>query len=311
MAWTDQLLLDLDGMAATQAVPMGPKTWYGVGGPAELLVRPRSIHELSTLLQRARELDKPVHVLGGGANLLVDDQGVPGLVIELTEPKFREMAVDGSVCRVGAGMDLMKLVLRLARQGLAGTETLAGIPGTVGGAIRMNAGGSLGEISQVLACALVMTREGTVVMRRRNELGFAYRHSNLDGDIVLEAELDLEHDDPHEMVRHVKQVFLFKRNTQPMGAASAGCAFKNPINPDHRRDDPSQPARLSAGKLIDQVGLKGHRIGSAQVSTQHANFIVVDPDGRAGDIQKLMAHIQHTVADRTGIQLEPEVVIWP
>ncbi len=283
-------------------VPLAPYTWYGVGGPAQVLAHPASVQQLSTLAARCHENAIPVHVLGSGANLLVRDEGVPGVVVMFDAPQFRNADVTpGRVC-AGAGYDLSRLVLQTAKAGLAGLECLAGIPASIGGAVRMNAGGIYGEIGQSIRRVQVMDATGQVYYRDRDDLVFSYRKTNIVARYILEVEFDLTEDDPDDLVKRVKEIFLYKKNSQPLAQNSAGCAFRNPLVNEER---------VSAGKLIDRAGLKGYRQGGAQVSTHHANFILADPGATAADVLAVLEHVEQVVLDRFGIQLEREVVVWP
>ncbi|MBI1337849.1 MAG: UDP-N-acetylmuramate dehydrogenase [Phycisphaera sp.] len=304
----DQLLKNLN-IPHERDVPLGPLTWYGVGGNARLLARPSSVQQLSSLVARAHELGIRVYVLGSGANLLVRDEGVDGLVIQLSDPHFKQMKIEGTKVTVGAGYDLAKLVLDTARAGLAGLECLAGVPASVGGAIRMNAGGAYGEIGPTVRRLQVMDASGHVYYRDSDDLVFSYRKTNIVARLILEAQLELEQDDPEELVRRVKEIFLVKKNSQPLADRSAGCAFKNPPAESFPEDSPH--AGWSAGKLIDTVGLKGFRIGGAEVSNRHANFVTVDKTACASDVLDVIDHVRTVVKDRFGVELEREVVVWP
>ena len=283
-------------------VPLGPRTWYGVGGNAHVVAHPSSVAQLSALVMQCHNHHWPMYVLGGGANLLVRDEGVCGVVVQLDAPSFGQVKIEGSHVIAGAGADLMKMVLQLAREGLAGLEVVAGIPGTVGGAVKMNAGGVYGEIGSFVCRVQVMAAGGHVYYRDRDDLEFGYRASNIVAPFILEVQFELDRDEPEPLMRRVKEIFFYKRNTQPLDQDSAGCAFKNP--PDQ--------VGATAGQLIDRAGLKGFSIGGARVSEVHANFIVVDKQTvRADDIYAVMNHVQEVVLAKSGIQLQREVVVWP
>lgn len=292
--------------------PLAPLTWYGVGGPAAILAHPSSVQQLGQLVSRCRERGVRTYTLGSGANLLVADEGVDGVVIRLDEPTFGSVQYDGPIVTAGAGCDLMDLVLETARRGLSGLEVMAGIPATVGGAVRMNAGGAYGEIGPTVRRIQVMSDAGQVYYRDRDDLIFGYRKSNIVAPFILEVEFELREDDPEELRKRVKEIFFYKKTTQPMAARSAGCAFKNPRHAMGETDEEnaSQPMP-SAGALIDRAGLKGHRIGGAEVSERHANFIFTHPGCTAADIRALMDHVQKTVQEKFGIALQREVVTWP
>ena len=312
------MLKDL-GIRHDTDVPIGEKmTWYGVGGRARVLAHPAGVAQLSALAARCHEQGVPVYVLGSGANLLIQDQGVPGVVIKLDDPSFSRFKIEGTKITVGAGMDLFKLVLECAKAGLAGLAHVAGIPASVGGAIRMNAGGAFGDIGSTVHKVQVMAENGQVYSRDRDDLVFGYRTTNIVAPYILDVEFDMDRADPQDIARRVMEIFLYKKNTQPMAENSAGCAFKNPsiIVPGHevQEEDDSPPPptqRVSAGKLIDQAGLKGHRVGGAEVSQRHGNFIFTHPGCIASDVLALMDHIRQTVLDHSGVSLEREVVVWP
>jgi UDP-N-acetylmuramate dehydrogenase len=307
----DDLLADLN-VRCEFNVPLAPLTWYGVGGPAAVIAHPANTQQLAAVAQRCHEAGVRTYVLGSGANLLVRDEGVPdGVVVRLDDPHWRDMKIDGNIVTVGAGYDLSKLVLETAKAGLGGLEALAGIPASVGGAIRMNAGGAYGEIGPTVRRLEVMSEGGQVFYRDRDDLVFTYRKSNIIARYILIAELELTPDDADQLMKQVKEVFLYKKTTQPLAEHSAGCAFKNPL----AEPEGGSTQRQSAGKLIDQAGLKGHRIGCAAVSDRHANFIYIDREStatpRADDVLALMDHVQATVREHHGVELEREVVVWP
>ncbi|MBV8781901.1 MAG: UDP-N-acetylmuramate dehydrogenase [Phycisphaerae bacterium] len=281
-----------------ERVPLKPLTWYKIGGPARYLIRPRSNEELAEAARRCVENDIRIYVLGLGANLLVDDAGVDGAVFRLDHEFFRRVKFDKTRVEVGAGVDMQKLLLRAVRQGLAGIECLAGIPGTVGGGVRMNAGGKFGDFGGVIASVTVMDAEGNVIERQRDDLVFDYRRTNIVAPFICSAVLELDEDDPDRIMRKTKEIWMYKRNSQPLNTKNAGCIFKNPRG-------------VSAGALIDQAGLKGMRVGGAAVSEKHANFIVAHPGCTSDDVTKLIKIIHDKVAERSEIELESEVKIWP
>jgi UDP-N-acetylmuramate dehydrogenase len=279
-------------------VPLAPHTWYKIGGPARWYVRPRTVEELQEAARRCLDNGVPVYVLGLGANLLVSDDGVDGAVFRLDHEYWRRAQFERGITDVGAGVDMQRLILRACRQGLAGIECLAGIPGTIGGGVRMNAGGKFGDIGAVVIRVQVMDMEGTVFERTKDDLVFDYRSTNISAPFILGATLELEEDDPHRILQRTKEIWMYKRNSQPLNTKNAGCIFKNPRG-------------VSAGALIDQAGLKGMRIGGAEVSAKHANFIIAHPGCRADDVLRLIKIVQEKVDERNQIQLEPEVRIWP
>ncbi|MDA0802765.1 MAG: UDP-N-acetylmuramate dehydrogenase, partial [Planctomycetota bacterium] len=274
---------------------------------ADLLVSPRSIDALEALVRRARDEDMPLRVLGKGANLLVLDDGVDGIVVTLDHACFQVLEMErgggSTLVRVGAGADLFKLMTDLARAGLAGMEHLAGIPGTVGGAVAMNAGGIYGDTAQSLHTVELVTPGGDRAVHPRTELSMAYRDGGLPAGVVARATFRVEPDDPAKVNARFREIFAWKKSRQPFGSATAGCMFKNPL--DSRSGD-----RVSAGLLIDRAGLKGLRVGGAVVSQVHGNFVAQDAGGTASDIAALADLVAARVLDHCGIQLEREVVFW-
>jgi UDP-N-acetylmuramate dehydrogenase len=279
-------------------VPLAPRTWYKIGGPARWFIQPRNSQELAKGVARCAENQIPMYVLGLGANLLVSDAGVNGAVFRLDAEHWRRVKYEQNIVEVGAGADMQKLVLRTVRQGLAGVECLAGIPGTLGGGVRMNAGGKFGDLGAIVTRVQVMDAEGVIFDRTKDDLVFDYRSTNIMAPFILGATLELEPDDPERIMQKTKEIWMFKRNSQPLNTKNCGCIFKNPRG-------------LSAGALIDQAGLKGLRIGGAEVSTKHANFIIAHPGCMADDVLKLIKIIREKVHDKNQIVLESEVKMWP
>lgn len=282
----------------TEHAPLAPRTWYKIGGPARWLIQPRNPQELSEAVLRCAENQIPIYVLGLGANLLVGDAGVNGAVFRLDADYWRRVKYEQNTVEVGAGADMQKLVLRTVRQGLAGVECLAGIPGTLGGGVRMNAGGKFGDLGAVVTRVQVMDAEGSIFERTKDDLVFDYRSTNISAPFILGATLELEEDDPERIMQKTKQIWMYKRNSQPLNTKNCGCIFKNPRG-------------LSAGALIDQACLKGLRIGGAEVSTKHANFIIAYPGCLADDVLKLVKIIREKVYEKNQLVLESEVKIWP
>tara|TARA_B100000959_G_scaffold214481_1_gene225772 strand:- start:5161 stop:6108 length:948 start_codon:yes stop_codon:yes gene_type:complete len=286
--------------------PIGAMTYYSVGGKADVLVTPRSTDALSLLLRRCYNSNVPFRVLGNGANLLVDDIGVDGVVVKLNHECFRtyrfnrEGPVDAM--HIMGGYDLSKAIMETARCGLDGLHVLAGIPASIGGAIRMNAGGSFGSISDTLSTVTCLTKAGELSTYRASDLGFEYRESKIPDPIIVSATFGLTPSDPIQIRKSVKDIFAWKKSRQPLSDTSAGCAFKNPLN--------NEGERISAGELIDKAGLKGLTIGGASVSQHHANFIVTTAKGTAQDVLSIMKEIHARVFNSSGIKLQNEVVVW-
>lgn len=277
--------------------PLAPRTWLKIGGPAEHFIEPRNPDELQRVVQCCFENEIPVRVLGGGSNLLVRDEGVRGAVIHVAGDEFSNIDVDDTRVRSGAAALLSRLISQTVKAGLAGMETLVGIPGTVGGALHGNAGGRGGDIGQFVKSVTVLTTRGETFTRTQDELSFGYRQSNIDELAVLEGEFQLQHEDPGVITRRMRKLWIMKKASQPLSFQSAGCIFKNPRG-------------LSAGALVEQTGLKGTRIGDAEISDRHANFIVTHPGATADDVLRLIDLARTKVAEQFGVDLELEIEIW-
>ncbi len=268
-----------------------------MGGRARYLFRPRDAEQLARLLTRARDEGAPVKVLGGGANVLISDDGVDGVVVRLDQPAFREVKRDRGRIEAGAGVDLMPLARECSDLGLSGLESMAGIPATLGGAVRMNAGGPRGEFGRVVREVRVLRPDGEIETWPHDRVGFGYRQSDLGDHIVLAVQLELVEDDPERVRGAFDENFAQKKRTQPLAEQSAGCVFKNPPGG-------------SAGALIDRAGLKGARIGGARVSERHANFIIAGEGATASDVLHLIDLIRERVRKVFDTELEIEIEVW-
>ena len=272
-------------------------TWLKVGGPAEYFVEPRSVEELAAVVRCCAETGVPCRVLGSGSNLLVRDEGVSGVVLRLTEESFGEITIEGTVVKVGAGVLLSHVISHSVRGGLVGLETLVGIPGTVGGALRGNAGGRSGDVGQNVQSVTVMTGSGEQFTRSEDELSFGYRHSSINELVVIDVTFALAEGDVDETLKRMRKLWIMRKATQPMAHQSAGCIFKNPRG-------------ISAGSLIEQAGLKGEKVGGAEVSDRHANFIVTSAEATAADVLALIERIRERVSEQCAVDLELEIGIW-
>jgi UDP-N-acetylmuramate dehydrogenase len=277
--------------------PLAGHTWFRLGGPAEYFAQPQSADQLAALVRRCREAEVAVRLLGGGSNVLVRDEGIKGVVVRLAAPPFTQIRVNKQTVTAGGGAKLGHVISTAVRDGLAGLEMLVGIPGTVGGALHGNSGTRSGDIGQWTWRATVMTRNGELQERNRQELVFAYRQSSLDELAILEAEFQLESDNPDELTKRMQKQWIVKKASQPLGHQSAGCIFKNPRG-------------MSAGMLIDQAGLKGTRVGGAEVSERHANFIVAEAGASSRDVLELIELVKRRVLEQLGIELDTEIEIW-
>ncbi len=291
------LLLDDFRDIVKRDEPLAPHTYFRLGGPAEFLVRPRTIEELTAIVTRCRQDSIPLHLLGGGCNLLVRDEGVKGIVVKLDEPAFTDVNIKGNLVDAGAGALLSSVITKTAKAELGGFEVLVGIPGTVGGSLRMNAGGRAGDIGQFTGFVTIMDWQGQIHVRRRDELEFNYRETNLDEPVILAGQFELEPDNPESIIKRMRKIWITKKASQPLGFQSAGCIFKNTRG-------------LSAGLLIEQTGLKGTKVGGAEVSERHANFFIANAGCTARDVLRLIDLVRSRVAERFGVELELEIKIW-
>ncbi|MCU4711728.1 UDP-N-acetylmuramate dehydrogenase [Bacillus cereus] len=273
-------------------------TTMKIGGPADILIVPKHVAGIEKTLQLVKQYKTKWTVIGRGSNLLVSDQGIEGVVIRLGEG-LDHLEVEKHKVRVGSGYPLIKLSTLLSRQGLAGLEFASGIPGSVGGAVYMNAGAHKSDISSVLSKALILFEDGTIDWLMNKELEFSYRASVLQTKrpgIVLEAEFQLQAGKREEIVRSMKNNKDYRRETQPWNHPCAGSVFRNPI--PH-----------FAGDLVEKAGLRGYRIGGAQISEMHGNFIVNTGGASAQDVLSLIELIKHTIKDKFDVDMHTEVEI--
>lgn len=276
-------------------VPLGSLTTYKVGGPARYFARVDDLAQLERVIESGLTRDYPLLVLGRGSNLVVSSSGFPGLVIFLGEG-FSFIRIEGQMVTAGAAVPLPRLARSTVEAGLSGLEFFVGIPGSVGGAVRQNAGCFGSETSDRLIEAALIDLT-TAVTRRSSpdDLELSYRHSNLtESDLVLEAVFSLQPGDPEKGLREIRRITRWRRDHQPGGTLNAGSVFKNP--PD-----------ASAGELIDELGLKGLRVGDVSVSDKHANFFVAGADATPEDIVALIDLVKDRVLESTGTNLETEI----
>jgi UDP-N-acetylmuramate dehydrogenase len=298
---TDEGLARLDALAAERGialerdVPLAPMTTLRVGGPADRFATPETVDELVDLLALATDASAPAFLLGKGSDLVVADAGMRGLVIRV---RAGRISVEGTTVRAETGASMTALAKRCAREGLAGFDWAISIPGTFGGAVWANAGAHDGEMAHVLGSVDIFDpRDGRRRTMRPTECGFAYRDSRFKHgpEVVLGGTIELEPGDPATITALIDEHQARRRATQPLADQNAGSVFRNPPG-DH------------AGRLIEAAGLKGHRIGTAQVSTLHANFIVTDRGiGLAADVRAVGDHVRRVVAERFGVELQYEI----
>ncbi len=276
------------------AEPLAKHTYFGIGGETTAYLEISSYSELAALARFQREWDVPIAVIGRGSNLLVSDKGFKGISIRLIG-ELAELEVDDNTVSIGAGLALPKLSKLMSQSGLSGVEFAFGIPGSVGGALIMNAGAWGSSFGDVVTDVTVMCETGEVEKLTHDEAKFEYRHSSLDNYFcVTGATIKLQHGDVDTITKQMQDFYKQKTATQPFAEENAGCIFKNPPGD-------------SAGRLIDISGLKGHRIGGAEVSKVHGNFILNIDNATAKDVLELVAHIQEQVRKETGISLQTEV----
>ncbi len=273
--------------------PMARHTSFRIGGKAEALFFPSDESDLITFLSILRKENKPYYLLGNGTNILVSDKGLKEVVIKVGKHLTGFFPQEG---RVMSGTPLPRFLNNISRLGLAGLENLAGIPGTVGGAIRMNAGIPLFSIGEALKAVKVFY-EGEVVWLKREEVTFSYRETSLGEAVILEAIFNLTPDSPYRIRERFQNALLRRRKSQPIKAYSAGCIFKN-------------PPFASAGELLDKAGAKGMRQGGAYVSRKHANFIINRGDATAEDVFLLIQRCKELVKEKFNIELQLEIQLW-
>lgn len=272
-------------------------TWLKIGGKAERFYSPTSREQLVSLVQCCVANKVPVKILGSGSNLLVSDGGVTGVVIKIADPLLNNVTVDGNTITAEGGALLSHVVSESVRANLAGLENLVGIPGTIGAAVAGNSGGRHGDVGKSVRSVEVMTHTGEIVVRKDDELTFAYRTSSITDLVVLSVTLELRPDESDDLTTRMKKIWIMKRATQPMADQSAGCIFRNPRG-------------LSAGALIEQCGLKDLSVGKARISDRHANFVVTEAGATSSEVQSLVDKIRAAVSEKFGVELELEIRQW-
>jgi UDP-N-acetylmuramate dehydrogenase len=289
----------------TANAPLAPLTTFGVGGPADWLVEIRSVEQLRQVVEAAAAAGQPVHVLGGGSNVLVSDRGVRGLVLRLRLTGVSQPAPDR--VRAEAGLTMNGLVRWMVGRGLAGLEAWAGTPGTVGGAIHGNAHYGGHDISEHVITVALVTPQGEWREEPASAMGFGYDTSRLfdTREIVVWADVKAGPGDPDALRAVARASLAHRKRTQPLHLPSAGCVFQNP---QPGRDVVPDGIPWSAGALVDRAGLKGAVSGGAMVSPTHANFIVADRTASAADIRALIDRARRDVFDQFGVQLREEIV---
>ncbi len=270
---------------------------FKIGGPAKYYLEPRDTRQLKLLLKSLNRDKIPILVIGAGSNILIDDNGIQALVLRLNSPCFRRISLDHHRLSAASGVSLSQIVKVSQRKGLSGLEFLSGIPGTLGGALAMNAGIPERNIGDLVENVRVMDYRGKIKTLNKEEIKFGYRTANLSKYIILNAQLKLVNKDKQEIKNSIKKYLNRRKSTQDLSSVSAGCIFKNPKG-------------NQAGRLIDLCGLKGKIIGDACISRIHANFILNLGNATARDVLRLMDLAKRQVKKKFNITLEPEIKIW-
>ena len=273
-------------------------TTMKIGGPADLFIEPTSIEGLKKTMQLVQKYRVNWRAIGRGSNLLVSDKGIEGVVIKLGN-NLKDMKLDGTQLTVGAGYSIVALAVLISKKGLSGLEFASGIPGSVGGAVYMNAGAHGSDISKILTEAHILFEDGSLQWLTNDEMEFSYRTSVLQKKrpgIVVEARFQLTEGDKEQIVAVMQKNKDYRKVTQPYDSPCAGSIFRNPL--PH-----------FAGKLIEEAGLKGFQIGGAQISEMHGNFIVNAGNAKAFDVLQLIEYVKKTIMEKYNIQMETEVEI--
>jgi UDP-N-acetylmuramate dehydrogenase len=278
--------------------PLAPYTLFKIGGPAEVMVQPRNVQELAAVVKRCYSRNLLLRILGAGCSVLVQDEGVRGVVLRLNGPPFTDIVAEGGRrLRAGCGASLGALIAAAARNKLSGLEHLVGMPGSVGGAIRLNAGDRAAEIGQFVQSVEILDSQGNQHTRERDDLRFTYRSSNLDDPVLLTAHFELEPDSTEHIVKRLRKAWIQRKAGHPFSYQAATRMFKNPPG-------------LSAGALIEQAGLVGTKVGGAQVNDRDPNYVVVEPGSSARDVLRILELVRKQVLDRFKVELEQEISVW-
>ena len=275
--------------------PMASHTTFRIGGPADYFVLPETVEELANVLKLCKEEQVPYFILGNGSNLLVGDKGFRGVVIQLYK-NFDGLQIEGTTVTAKAGAMLIRVAKESGRAGLTGLEFASGIPGTIGGAMVMNAGAYGGEMKDVVTAVTVLTKDGEIKTLTGEEMNFRYRGSVVEDEayIVLEAVMELQEGNLEEIQARIDELSVQRRTKQPIEFPSAGSTFK-------------RPEGYFAGKLIQDADLRGYQVGGAQVSEKHCGFVINAGGATAADVMQLMQDVSDKVQAQFGVALEPEV----
>jgi UDP-N-acetylmuramate dehydrogenase len=273
--------------------PLSKHTSFSIGGPAEYYADVNTLNELIGIRRAVTQHKLPYFFLGAGSNLLVADRGMRGLVLHL-QGDFRKLEISDTKVIAYAGAWMPTLAKQAADRGLAGAESLIGVPGTIGGGLVMNAGTRDGVLGDLVESIDALDEDGNMRTRPASELGFVYRHSSLQGAWIVRAALRLKAEDRTSIMARVDSYLQYRSRTQPLATSNCGSVFKNPPG-------------AAAAQLIEKAGFKGKSVGGARVSDRHANFIINENQAKASDVRELITQIQSSVLEQFGVQLEPEV----
>jgi UDP-N-acetylmuramate dehydrogenase len=287
--------------AVREAEPVGRYSTYRIGGPATVLL-PKTPEDVAAALRLTTDAGVSWFAVGLGSNILLPDEGLDALVIRMGKGLDR-IHREHDCWTIGAGLPAPLAARKTAEAGFAGLHIFVGVPGTVGGGVYMNAGCHGGDWSEVVQQVTVVDGAGNDAVLSRREIPFTYRRSGLDGRIVLETAVRLRPEAPERLEEAVAEMFEWRQKGTPFNQPCCGSVFKNPSGPSWKREDGPK----TAGQLIEAAGLKGHSIGGAQVSPMHANYFVNTGGATAGDVRRLIEHVQTVVAQKFGVRLELEV----
>ena len=277
--------------------PLAPYTHLRIGGPAENFLQPRTTDELRAVLRYCKTNDVPLRMLGGGFNLLVRDDPVPGVVMRLTGPEFSTIETNGKSIRAAGGAQLFDLIAASVKAGLSGLETLVGIRGTVGGSVRCNVGDRSGEIGASVRRVCVLHEDASEAVRTRDELTFGQNRSDIDEPVILWVEFQLATENQAALMKRMRRAWVVRKAAEPLSFQSAVRMFRDP--PGH-----------SAALLIERAGLARTKVGGAEVNDRNGNYAVAHPGTTAKDILKLMELVRAKVQDESGISLEQDLNVW-
>jgi UDP-N-acetylmuramate dehydrogenase len=277
--------------------PLAPFTQLRIGGPAEYLVQPRTLDDLTVFVKRSQQRNLRFRILGSGGNLLIHDDGVKGIVLRLAAPAFTQVKIEGTRLKAGCGATLSSVIAQSTQHGLTGLETLVGLPGTIGGALLLNAGDRNSDIGQFVQRVEVVDNQARVQVREHDELRFSSSGTVLEDPILLSAEFELERDTPASLLKRLRKSWIQFKASQPFSFQASARIFKNPPG-------------LSAAVLIEQTGLAGSKVGAAMVSERNANCIVADAGATARDVMRLIEMVRSRVLERFHVELELAITVW-